>query len=281
MMRCSCFGVFVIVVASATACMGADGVALRVLGATVKIRDDERAGSGFLVTLPTTDAGGEAATRDGNEGSSDAVETVLVTAAHAFTASKGSDCVVTFRAAGGAAGYERRDLRLRLKEGEKTLWVRHPTADVAVIGITPPADAEVRPFAREDIADAARIESGAVAVGCRTWIACYPAQVEGHGSGWPVLRHGTIASHPLLPVSSAATFFVDYSHFGGDSGAPAVIDVDGRPVVAGVVVGMKRQTDRMRAPFEERTMHTPLDLAVVVHPVLVSETIDAWRRGGR
>jgi len=245
----------------------AGDVAFRALRATVKVSAGDRGGSGFLVALP---GGDETAPR-----------TLLVTAAHAFEDRPAPACTVTFRARGGADGYERRDVRLPLRDGNRPLWVRHPTADVAAIGITPPADAEVEPFARDDVADAGRIESGVVRAGRGVWVACYPAQLETHASGWPVLRHGTIASHPLLPVTAAATFLVDYSHFGGDSGSAVVVDADGRPVVAGVVVGMKRQTDRVKSPFEERTMHTPLDLAVAVHPVLVGETIDAWRAAHR
>jgi hypothetical protein len=244
-----------------------DDVPFRALRATVKLSDGERGGSGFLVALPGGDSGPP--------------RTVLVTAAHAFEGKEAPACTVTFRAPGGPAGYERRDLRLPLRDGERRLWVRHAAADVAVIGIVPPADAEVQPFARGDLADAARIEAGVVRAGRSVWVACYPAQLETHASGWPVLRHGTIASYPLLPVAAAATFLVDYSHFGGDSGSAVIIDADGRPVVAGVVVGMKRQTDRTRSPFEERTMHTPLDLAVAVHPLLVGETIDAWQAANR
>jgi len=244
-----------------------DDVPFRALRATVKVSDGDRGGSGFLVTLPGRD--------------DVPARTVLVTAAHAFEGKASAACTVTFRARGGADGYERRDLRLPLRDGDRPLWMRHATADVAVIGIVPPADAEVEPFTRGDIADAGRIDAGVVRAGRWAWVACYPAQVETHASGWPVLRHATIASHPLLPVTAATTFLVDYSHFGGDSGAAVVVDADGRPVVAGVVVGMKRQTDRVKSPFEERTMHTPLDLAVTVHPVLVGEALDAWQAAHR
>jgi hypothetical protein len=242
----------------------ADDVPLRALRATVKLFDGRRGSSGFLVSVPG-DAG-------------EPPRIAVVTAAHALTNAAGDSCTVTFRAKGGVAGYERRDVSVPVRAGERRLFVRHATADVAVIGVVPPADAEFEPFTRGDVADAARIEAGLVRAGRRTWVACYPAQVESHPAGWPVLRHGTVATHPLLPVAAVPTFFIDYAHFGGDSGAAAVVDADGTAVVAGVVVGMKRQSDRTVSPFEERTTHTPLDLAVTVHPVLVGETIDAWGR---
>lgn len=240
----------------------AEDVPLRTLRATVKLADGPRGSTGFLVSVP--EAGGGPP------------RTAIVTAGHALTGVAGESCQAVFRAKGGADGFERREVAIRVREGEKRLFTRHPTADVAVIGVVPPADADCEPFARGDIADVPRIEAGIVRAGRRVWVACYPAQVAAHPAGWPILRHGTIASHPLLPVAAVPTYFLDYSHFGGDSGSAAVIDADGAPIVAGVVVGMKRQTDRTVSPFEERTMHTPLDLAVTVHPLLVAETIDAW-----
>lgn len=235
-----------------------------VLRASVRISDGKRSGTGFIVALPRDDRGGTAH--------------LLVTAAHVLANNKGPECTVMFRAAGGPAGFERRELRLTVRSGDTALWERHPTADVAVIAVTPPADADLQPFAVEQLADRGRIEAGTVAVGRRVWVACFPAQLEANRAGWPILRHGTIATHPLLPIESTPTIFLDYSHFGGDSGAAAVAEDGDQAVVVGVVVSMQRQTDRTTSPFEERTTHTPLDLAITVQAALVRDTIEAWRK---
>lgn len=245
------------------AAVGDDDVAMRAVRATVKVRDGHRAGTGFLVAVPV---------EEGRRGG-----TLLATAAHVFDGAAGGVMTLSFRTTGDTGESVRREVQVPLKEGDRTLWTRHPKADVAVIGMTLPTDVDARPFTLAEIADTERIESGTVRVGRSVRVACYPAQVESHPAGWPVLRHGSIASHPLLPVSAVATFYVDYSHFGGDSGAAVVIDDDGKPVVAGVVVGMKRQSDRTSSPFEQRTVHTPLDLAVTVHPLLLRETVESWR----
>jgi len=42
-------------------------------------------------------------------------------------------------------------------------------------------------------------------------------------------------------------------------------------------VAMQRQTDRVTSPFEEKTIHTPLGLAITVPSTLVHETIDRWQ----
>jgi hypothetical protein len=52
-------------------------------------------------------------------------------------------------------------------------------------------------------------------------------------------------------------------------------DAAGR--VLGVVVAMQRQTDRVTSPFEEKTVHTPLGLAITVPSTLLRETIESWQ----
>lgn len=241
----------------------ADDVPLHALRAAVRISDGKRSGTGFIVRLPN--AGGMA-------------DHLLVSAAHVFENGKGSTCSVAFRTAGGPGEPARRDVTVTLRDGERPLWKRHPTADVAVIAVRPPNDADLQPFSVDQLADRERLEAGVVRAGKRVWIACFPAQLEANKAGWPILRHGTIATHPLVPIDDVPTLLVDYSHFGGDSGSAAVLDDAGRPIVVGVVVSMQRQTDRTTSPFEERTTHTPLDLAITVQAALVRDTIDAWQK---
>jgi hypothetical protein len=52
-----------------------------------------------------------------------------------------------------------------------------------------------------------------------------------------------------------------------------VIIDDGKPVVIGVVIGMMRQTDVVKIPFEERVVHTPIGLAMAVHSAFVKEML--------
>ena len=238
-------------------------VSMQVLRATVRISDGKRSGTGFIVRLPDAE---------------DPAGHVLVSAAHVFENGKSDSCTAVFRTADGPDEPARRPVTVRLRDGGRTPWKRHPSADVAIIPIQPPADADLAAFAMDQLADRRQIEAGVVAVGRRVWVACFPAQLEVNKAGWPILRHGTIATHPLLPIEKVPTLLIDYSHFGGDSGSAAVVDDGGRAVVVGVVVGMQRQTDRTTSPFEERTTHTPLDLAITVQAALVHETIEAWRK---
>lgn len=237
-------------------------VGLDALRATIRLKGGGQSGTGFVVAAPGVEAGPAAL--------------VLVTAAHVFENMDTEACTASFRAR-GPEGFVRRDVRLPIRDGERPLWTRHGQADVAVIAVAPPADADLGPVAADQLADAAAFERGDVRVGQHAWVACFPAQTEANAAGWPLLRQGTIATHPLAPVAAIESFFVDYAHFGGDSGAAVVVELDGGPLVAGVVVSMQRQTDRVTSPFEEKTVHTPLGLAIAIPADRVRETIDRWR----
>ena len=243
-----------------------DGIAIDGLRATVRLYGGSRSGTAFAVAVPGESGGPP--------------RLVLVTAAHSFENIAEAVCTAAFRARDGD-GFVRREVQLTIRDGDRPRWVRHPTADVAMIPVVPPADAEIEPFPIERLADGPAFDRGDVHVGQRAWIACYPAKTEANPAGWAIVRQGAIASHPLAPVAKVPTFFVDYAHFGGDSGAAVVVEREGRPLVAGVVVSMQRQTDTVTSPFEDRKIHTPLGLAIVVPADLVVETIRLWRDGDR
>lgn len=228
------------------------------LSATFRIADKERSGTCFLVQASGVD---EKPPR-----------IVLVTAAHVLEQADGEgEWIARTEAPEGQVG--RQVVKLKLREGDKPLWKRHPELDIAALKIDLPQRAAARPLLLEQIADEQRVKDRHVRVGQEAWIPCYPAKLEANDAGWPVLRRGSIASHPLVPAKSAKTMLLDYTAFGGDSGAPVAVIHEGRPLVVGLVLGMHRQSDRVVLPFEERTTHTPLGLSIVVQASFVRETI--------
>lgn len=236
------------------------------LRATVRITRGSVSGTGFLVAI-----GAEADPRR---------RYLLVTAAHVFQRIDAANCTVIFRARNKNGDFVRREADLPIRDGKEPLWVRHPEVDAAVIAVDLPAGVDVKAFDYRQIASPQLAQDRKVRVGQDVCIPCYPAGVEANAAGWPILRKGSIATHPLTPLSSARTMFVDYSHFGGDSGAPVVAWIDNQAVVVGVVVAMQRQTDRISMPFEERTVHTPLDLAIAVQSPFIRQMIDHFANPG-
>ena len=199
---------------------------------------------------------------------------VLVTAAHVFDAMNGPDCTVVVRAHGKDGALVRKEISVPIREGKKVLWIRHPGMDVAAIRADLPEGADLKPFAYRQLADEKWAADRKIRVGHEVRIPCFPVSGEANEAGWPVLRTGWIATHPLTPLGSAKTMLVDYSSFGGDSGAPVVACDGEEPVVVGLVFAMVRQTDKGSMPFEELTFHTSLALAIAVQSPFLRETID-------
>ena len=234
------------------------------LRATVRIHRGSVSGTGFVIALQDAPEAGP--------------KHLLVTAAHVFNHLQGETCEVSFRVPDPERGFARKNLDVKIREGKDPRWVQHAEVDVAVIPVEPPAGVDLLPLPEEHITDEKFAADRRVRVGQEVCIPCFPAKVEANGAGWPVCRRGSIASHPLLPLAAAKTIFIDYSHFGGDSGAPVFAEIDGRPHAVALVIAMQRQTDKTVSPFEERLVHTPLHLAIAVQAPLIRQTIDEWRK---
>lgn len=232
----------------------------QVMAATFRIAGGNASGTALAVSVPRKE--------------SEKPLVVLVTAAHVLDQMKDNEAKLILRSSAADKSIARKETPVSLRDGDKPRWKRHAELDLAAMPIELPENSAIKPLPLEQIADAAAIEAGKVRVSHEVWIPCFPAKLEANAAGWPALRRGTIASHPLAPVKDNRTMLVDYSAFGGDSGAPAVVVTDKGPLVIGVVQGMHRQTDKAVMPLEERTVHTPLGLGIVMQAAYVRETIE-------
>ena len=242
-------------------------VPLQAIQATVRIYTDGQSSTGFIVGIP------------GEQGEEDAH--LLVTARHAFHQMQADFATVAFRAQTAEGVWQRREIKIQIRREGKPIWKQHREADVGFLQVDIPKNVSCQPLALGAIATADDFNCGRIHAGRNAWVACYPAKTESNPAGWSILRSGVIASHPLVPVESLDHFFVDYSHFGGDSGAAVVIDDDGEALVVGIVVAMQRQTDRIVSPFEEKIIHRPLGLAIVVPSTLLLDLIQQWQSSPR
>lgn len=229
---------------------------LAALRATVRMTNGKASGTAWVVRTETPP------------------RTVLVTAGHVFDEMKDLPCRLIWRAAGPDETSVRREVETPIRDGERPMWVRHPDLDVAAMPIVLPAGVDCQPFAWKQLADEQSLRDRRVQVGQELFIPCFPVQVEANAAGWPILRRGSLATHPLLPVADVQDYYVDYSHFGGDSGAPVVAFQSDQPLVIGLVYAMHRQTENITTDFEIRTIHTPLHLAHVVPAPFIRTTIE-------
>ncbi len=262
-------GTTVLVILALCSTGRAENDPLRALRGSFRLTDGHSTGTCFVVRNPD----------DSNNGPA----TVLVTAAHVLQGFKQDSCQLVLREKRDDGTYARKEVSLAIRKDGQPTWRKHADLDVAVLPIELPEGVDVAPFAFEQLADEATLKSRGIQVGQNCFIPCFPAQLEANRTGWPILRRGSIATYPLLPVSAAKTFLLDYTVFGGDSGAPVVTrprTVKGKdaasdgPVVVGIVIGQHRQTDKSVMPFEERTVHHSLGLAICVQAHFVRETIE-------
>jgi hypothetical protein len=250
-----------ILLANAHTTFATDDPIERTMSATLRVLVGGQSATAFLVQLDPVEEGGSP-------------RLVLVTAAHAFDSPDRLECKLVLRHRQEDGSYERSEFPVALRRDGEALWKKHPEHDVAALPIELPEGAEAVPFSLDQIADEQALTEKKVHVGQEVWVPCYPAGLEGNPAGWPVLRNGSIASYPLVPVSWAKLLAVDMTVFGGDSGAPVVAIVNDQPLISGMVIGMHRQTDKSTLPYEEKIMHTPMGVAIAVQAPFIRQTID-------
>lgn len=244
----------------------ADAV-LDVMAATFKIANRSSTATCFVIARPRA--------ADARQ-----KELVVVTAAHVLEQMTGNECHIVLREKGADGSFVRIEVPLKIRSGKKRLWSKHPQVDVAALKLVLPADRRIAALDLDRLADESAVKNGKLRSANDVWILCYPAQLEANSAGFPVLRRGAVASFPLTPTRRFKTFLVDYTTFGGDSGAPVTIrdrtpsdETAERPLVVGLVIGQHRQTTKSVTPIEERTVHRPMGLAIVVHAELIRQTI--------
>jgi hypothetical protein len=250
-------------VAATLAPAAPEDVAEAALRATVRVHNGVSSGTGWFVAVPGPD---------------DEVRHVLVSANHVFDAMKTPECSIVYRAPAKGDGFVRREEKVKIRDGDKALWVRHPELDVAALRVDVPKGVDLLPVPFDRVADESWATKRKVRAGQDVFVPCFPVRLESNAAGWPIVRKGSIATHPLAPAAGARTILVDYAHFEGDSGAPLVAYPDGEPLVVGLVYALMRHTKTTTSPFEERKSHFPLDLALAVNSPHLRDAIERAAR---
>ncbi|MGI9495228.1 MAG: trypsin-like serine protease [Mariniblastus sp.] len=242
-------------------CLANEGQAI--MQATFRLTDGRTSGTAWLVSVPAE-----------NE---NLKTTVVVTAAHVFKNLNGEIATLILRKKNDDGSFERLEHKFSIRENERSLWEQHIQYDIAAIKIALPKEAAVKPIPLNQLTKAeSAAPSLAPAQPCL--IPTFPAQMEGNRAGWPVLRNATVASFPNAPVNRHPQFILDFNAFGGDSGAPVILNLQNSDSehglkIVGMILGQHRQTDRTITPNEERTVHTSLGLGIAVQAAFIRETI--------
>jgi len=199
---------------------------------------------------------------------------VLVTAAHVLEGISGETATINVRKKMDDGKFKKIARVLKIRKDKEPLWVRHPTADVAVLKIDLPAfvskqSTEFPILATDRLADDEIMERYEIHPGDELLCLGYPLGVAANASGFSILRSGRIASYPLTPAHDIKTFLFDFEVFGGNSGGPVYFVDKGRTY--GGIMHMS-ETVQFVAGLVTR-QHEQLRLAVVVPAHFIKETL--------
>jgi hypothetical protein len=200
----------------------------------------------------------------------------LVTCAHTLERTKGETGTLVLREAQANGSYTRRDHTLKIRSGEAPLWTRHEKQDVAVLKLTEELPVKVAGLPESVLLDEAGLKAAGVHVCSPLFVMTYPQRFEANGAGFPVARQGIFASPPLLPVQGHPTFLGDFTTFAGDSGGPVFFpDREGRPLIAGIVIGQHHHEVKSKGEYGESLVRIPLGMGIILHASYIREVLAA------
>lgn len=235
--------------------------------ATVKISHDSSTATGWVLTLK----GGE--------------QRVLVTAAHVLENTRADETEVIFHHQEEEGVYRRVVLKLALRKDGKPLWTRHPTADVAVLRIVPPRDADLPAISPEMLASDESLRRLRVHPGEAVACLGFPHRNEGGEAGFPILRAGAIGTYPLVPTARTKTFYFSGNTFEGDSGGPVYLTRSNSTnpekgevrLILGLVSGQMFLDEEAKMIYGTVKVRHRLGLAIIVHASFIRETLELLR----
>lgn len=258
-----------LVVLSQPVTLGGDIVDLNtsLMRSTFMLKGDGNIGTCFILIRPKPGAQGG--------------HYVLVTSAHVLEHMKGEEAVIVLRKAEGQT-FKRRESPVRIRRGAKPLWTRHPEADVAVMLVPLPRDADLSLVSTDLLATDAILELFEVHPGDRLSCLGFPYGLEASEAGFPILRSGQIASYPLTPTRITKTMLFDFNVFPGNSGGPVYL-VDSQRYYGGgfhaaetvrFIAGLVSERIDTKTDSLKGDHGPQLGLGVVVHASMIREAID-------
>lgn len=202
----------------------------------------------------------------------------VLTAQHVFSKMRGDSCLLVSRVAREDGMFGRKEIQIAIRRGGRQLWLNHPKLDLALLPL--PKHVQVESLPSDCIAKPDAMEG--VHVGDAVRLSVFPERAESNDAGFPILRGGSIASFPLVPVKPHPIFMIDTTSWTGDSGGPVMHSTSrspsGGPMVIGIVRGMRSVTDTTReSRFVERRSRYPLGISEAIQASLVWEFVpEEW-----
>jgi hypothetical protein len=210
---------------------------------------------------------------------------VMITAAHVLDGIQGDMAVLYLRRKANETDWVLAPVPLQIRANGRQLWIKHPSAEVAVMYIGIPKETVIPLVPTTMLAGDKEISDYEIHAGDSLNVLGYPFGLPSNDAGFPVLRSGKIASYPLLPTAKTGTFLLDFALFPGNSGGPVYLSESTRTYhsvnhfggfnfIAGLVSEQKLQTEQLVGIFSAEMHQYQLGLAVIVHASLIKQAID-------
>lgn len=207
---------------------------------------------------------------------------LLITAAHVLEGNPTSDALLWTRTYDGT-NYHKQPTKLVIRTNGGPVWLRHPSADVAVMRISLRTDADTPALSITALATDDYFRDFQISPADQLRVIGYPLNFEGL-AGFGIVRNAPISSFPLSPAKKIQTYLLDFPTFPGNSGGPVFIaetrqlqDGSVNTVntfrILGLVSLELSQAEAVKSLNETTVRQHKLGLAVVVHSELILDTI--------
>lgn len=210
--------------------------------------------------------------------------TVLVTAAHVLDEITENKARLVLRVSDkdfdGAT--VRKELPFTIRSDLRKYYFKHSELDIAAIAVSPPPGNFLPFIPLDQVLDGSPSSKRLVRLGREIWVASYPIGFEGNSQGHAIMRRGTIASIPSILFETKkpgrfipASFLVDITNFGGDSGSPVLLVENGKPFVCGITIARL-----MTPPNEEESgkpvvPQGPLGISLCLQSTFIRDVIES------
>jgi hypothetical protein len=201
---------------------------------------------------------------------------VLITAAHVFEEIDGESGTLKLREKQSDGSFAPKLWNIRLREGDKALYVKHKDADVAAVYVDMPESLDVTILPTNLLADDDLLKKFEIHPGDELLCLGFPLFASSQ-AGFPILRSGKIASYPIIPTKLNKSFFYDFRVFEGNSGGPVYFVGHDRSYGGSTHLAETEQfviglvTSQLSSRVYE---NQKLELAVVVPSAYILETVD-------
>ncbi|MBR1155704.1 serine protease [Bradyrhizobium sp. JYMT SZCCT0428] len=201
---------------------------------------------------------------------------VLVTAAHVLDDISGDVATISFRWKSADGTINEQNYEKKIREKGTPLYIKHPSVDVAVMYTQMPSEFTAKLLPIGLLVTDETLKKYEIHPGDELICLGYPLFATGP-YGYPILRSGKIASHPLVPSKDSKNWLFDFRIFPGNSGGPVYFADRNRIYGGKVQLGETLQflAGLITAQVSSNIFKDKdLSLGVVIPAVFIKEALD-------